>query len=62
MTNNTEQIIASVLKGQAWERAKGELEAMLQACLVKNGMEDFNKLDTLIKDFIREVGDQGLEE
>jgi hypothetical protein len=44
----------------AWERAKGEMRAMLQTFW--SGHEHYEELSSLIEDFIKKVEDDGLQE
>ncbi|MBD3260432.1 MAG: hypothetical protein GF334_01920 [Candidatus Altiarchaeales archaeon] len=46
------------LRAMAWERAKGELQAMLQTFW--DEYEKFEVLDDLIKQFIKEIEDDEL--
>jgi len=52
--------ILRTLRGQAWERSKGELNAILSTFWSED--EKFEKLDTAIKEFIKKVEDQGLQD
>lgn len=63
--------IIQALRAQAWQRAKGELQAMLQTFHPGDGSAsapatapdgNFNELDMLINDFIEKVEDNGLAE
>ena len=51
--------IAAILRAQAWERAKGELNSML--CTFY-GSENFEPLDALIKRFTHNVEGDALHE
>jgi hypothetical protein len=55
----TDRVIRT-LRGQAWERAKGELNSMLGTFWDDDGR--FEKLDAAIKEFIKKVEDNGLQE
>lgn len=67
----SEENILRSLRGQAWERAKGELRAMLPtfydgdvpgASLEGGELSKFEKLDRLIAKFIEDVEGDGLYE
>lgn len=59
-------LIADALKAQQWERAKGELRALvaLQGSHESNGSntERWRELDRSVEDFIKSVEDNGLQE
>lgn len=52
--------ILLVLRGQAWERAKGELYAMLQTFYGEPLLYD--TVNATIKEFISFIEDEGLQE
>ena len=49
--------IESVLRGMAWQRAKGELQSML--CTLLDTEEEFRKLNDLIDEFVEKVENEG---
>lgn len=49
-----------ILRLMAWERAKGELNSMLQTYVGE--MEKFKYLEETISDFIKEVEGNGIHE
>jgi len=54
-----------MLKSQQWERVKGELRAMVAmqgSYQAGENTEQWNRLDCIVEDFIREVEDNGLDE
>jgi hypothetical protein len=59
------QAILGVMRGQAWSRAKGELDALLSA-FASRGDEEvrsrFDRLYRLIAEFSKTVEDEGLAE
>lgn len=58
----TEQVLRS-MRGQSWQRAKGELRAMLQTFWHGTARGDqFDALDEAIKEFIEKVENEGLHE
>jgi hypothetical protein len=51
--------LASILRAQAWERAKGELSSML----VTYYKDDrFDRIDAIVAEFVKTVDDEGLAE
>lgn len=52
--------LAAIQRAMAWERAKGELEAML--CTFYGESEKYNKLSNCIANFIVTVEDNALHE
>lgn len=59
-----EQIIR-LLRSQAWERAKGELELILHSYIPANASDDeqkFKEFYNLLENFKKEVEDNGLQE
>lgn len=54
--------LSRIMRGQAWERAKGELHSMLPTFYGKDNARDgqFDELDELISKFIKDVEDGGL--
>jgi len=54
------QDLLGIMRGQAWERAKGEMNSILAAYI--DDRERFEALDKLIKAFVQEVEDNGLVE
>lgn len=60
MSTTDERVLKS-LRAQAWERAKGELQAMLVTYW--DGREGkFNRTNNTVQAFIKEVEDNGLVE
>jgi hypothetical protein len=57
-------IITRVLRAQAWERAKGELQSVLWTFHSPYGSnkEQFEELDALVENFIKAVEDKSLNE
>lgn len=49
-----------ILRYMAWERAKGELNSMLQTFI--NDYDKYNELKTTIDDFIKDVEDNAKHE
>lgn len=59
------EIILRVLRQQAWERAKGELEAVLASYNsneILGDKERFSKMYSTINSFVSEVEDNGYVE
>lgn len=57
--------VLRTLRVQAWERAKGEMNSMLQTFWgedTSNDSEQFNVLSKRIENFIKEIEDEGLHE
>lgn len=58
--------VIQVLRAQAWERAKGELQAMLNTFYATDEGNcrpgQFNALDNAINLFVNHVESEGLEE
>lgn len=55
--------VLRALRGQAWERAKGELGSMLTTFWDGHGNdEQFQKANKAIKEFIKHVEDNGLHD
>lgn len=52
--------IVEILRNQAWQRAKGELNSMLHTFY--GSREKFELLNNAIQDFIQTVEDNGLQE
>jgi len=55
-------VLNSVLREQAWERAKGELQSMLCTYCTgeeENGHTRFRSMDNAINDFVKEVEHHG---
>ena len=51
------------LRAMAWERAKGELRALMQTfCHENKGLNQFEKMDKLTTEYIKTVEDNGLQE
>lgn len=50
----------SVMRNQAWERAKGEMRSMYHTFY--NNYDSFKKLEDEVENFIKEVEDNGLQE
>lgn len=65
IVNSTSDDILGVMRGQAWERVKGEIGALL-AAYVSRGDEQmkarFSRMIDLSDEFIRAVEDEGLAE
>ena len=57
---NDIEMIKGILRAQAWERAKGELKAVLQTSY-QDG-DKFEKMDSSVKNFIEYVEYNGLHE
>lgn len=55
-----EDIVVRNLRQMAWERAKGELKAMLQTYWDEDGT--YEEISALINGFVDEVEGQGLQE
>jgi len=51
--------VLTTLRAQAWERAKGELRSLLPTYYVD---DRFQRIDSLIEEFIHTVEDEGLAE
>lgn len=55
--------VLRTLRMQAWARAKGELNAVLQTFWDGHGKDDqFKAMDKAVSDFIAHVEDRGLAE
>lgn len=52
--------VVRILRTQAWERAKGELHAVLQTYY--GGSDNFDQMDTAVGEFIARVEDNGWHE
>lgn len=52
--------VIRTMRHMAWERAKGELKAMM--CAYWEDGEQFSELNKLAKEFIKKVEDEGLHE
>lgn len=59
MDESTTQII-SVMRAQAWERAKGELRAVLGSYY--EARDTFERMDALVAEFVERVEGEGLQE
>jgi hypothetical protein len=59
MDDSNTQALLSAMRAQAWERAKGELNAVLAAFV---GHGKFEAMDKAVADFISTVEDDGLFE
>ena len=58
-----EEKILRTLRAQAWERAKGELQAVLQTYWDGHGKDDnFQAMDSAVKQFVKVVEGNGLTE
>lgn len=59
-----EENILRALRAQAWERAKGELRAVLNTFFGENSARpgQFDELDGHIEEFVRIIEDEGLAE
>lgn len=55
-----EQRMFATMRQMAWERAKGELFAMLQTYWDRQ--EQFDKMNLELKEFIKKVEDESLHE
>lgn len=59
MTND--ERVMRTLRAQAWERAKGEMEAVLQTYWDGPGNDDkYRAMAAAVKDFVAHVEDNGL--
>ena len=61
----SDENVIRILRAQAWERAKGELNAVLQTYISgTQSTQDghFEKMDKLVADFISTVEGDGLAE
>jgi hypothetical protein len=59
----TDERVLRCLRAQAWSRAKGELEAMLDTFYADTSSEgNFRRLDDAKNEFVRFVEDEGLHE
>ena len=57
----SEQVMLQVLRAQAWERAKGELQSILQAYYSDRNQEsNFNRMSDRINSFVTDVEDNEL--
>lgn len=56
--------ISRILRGQAWERAKGELKSMLLTFYSTHNANEgqFDRLDSMVEEFTKSVEDDGLHE
>lgn len=52
--------LLDVLRAQAWERAKGELQSVLVTYYDGGRQNRFDDLNKLVSDFIKTVDDEGL--
>ena len=59
MNDDTEAILGT-LRAQAWERAKGELQAALAT--FHSDKERFTRLQHLVSEFVKTAEDEGLAE
>jgi hypothetical protein len=58
-----EEKILSTLRAQAWERAKGELHAVLQTYWDGYGADQkYREMDVAVRQFVATVEDNGLAE
>lgn len=59
-----EDMIIRMMRAQAWQRAKGELEAVLATYYSPrfNSQEQFDEMDKAVREFIKHVEDNGLAE
>ncbi len=57
-------VILQTMRAQAWERAKGELAAMLVTFWGSDGAKEgpFDSLQSEVQSFITKVEDEGLHE
>lgn len=61
--SNTDERILRTLRAQAWERAKGELNSMLQTYWDGHGNDQpFRDMHAAVKEFVATVEDNGLHE
>ena len=61
--NMDDEKIIRTLRAQAWDRAKGELDAILSTFYDGYGRDDqFREMDTAIKEFVKKVEDKGMAE
>ncbi len=59
------QLMVGALKGTEWEKAKGQLRAVLSLAAAETGLnsvERYTRLSDMIEQFITEVEDEGLDE
>lgn len=59
------QIMIGALKGNEWEKAKGQLRAVLSLAAAETGLnsvERYTQLSDMIEQFITEVEEEGLDE
>lgn len=59
----SDEKVIRTLRGMAWERAKGELQSILQTYWDGHSKDDkFKAMDAAVEKFISEVQDNGLAE
>ena len=54
-----ESMDMKIMRRMAWERAKGELQSMIQTYW---GNDNFKEFDTAVKEFVNKVEDNALQE
>lgn len=57
--------VQRTLRNMAWQRAKGELQAMLETFTEdpgNSGVHQFEALDNAVERFVNQVEDEGLNE
>ena len=54
-----ESMDMKIMRRMAWERAKGELQSMIQTYW---GNDNFKEFDTVVKEFVNKVEDNALQE
>jgi len=57
--SDQESMDMKIMRRMAWERAKGELQSMIQTYW---GNDNFKEFDTVVKEFVNKVEDNALQE
>lgn len=57
----TDERVLRTLRAQAWARAKGEIDAMLNTYWSET-TDKYREVDKVTRDFIKEMEDRGLAE
>ncbi|KKL62082.1 hypothetical protein LCGC14_2188800 [marine sediment metagenome] len=57
--SDQESMDMKIMRRMAWERAKGELQSMLQTYW---GSDNFEEFDMAVKEFVNKVEDNALQE
>lgn len=60
MLVDVKQEIGAILRAQAWERAKGELNAMLVT--IYNDPKKYEELASTVKQLVEHIEENGLQE